>query len=709
MIFPTGNWAAAISPARPNSAGPSPTPIASLGKVRKNSTANVAANASRLSRLNGIANMKNPNTASALYFKSLRRLAAGLAPVALSACSTLPNTPAEFNGQASEPAAEVRLAFSPVRVAMQSGVDALLAGDARRANRDFNLAIARDMKNPALHAANALAYQLRMRGGERDLFDLAETGYLVALEQRHDFQTSALQLAHLYLENKRYQQAQRAAAYALELDRSSIEALHVLASASYSQGDINLALWAMERARHSAPLDKSGIAMTPVIYAAAGLNQEAESFIANNQLELGPQSSERLHKRVAQWKSVHDAIPAAPPANPLVPAIPNAPGSGEAIVESAGQDAQGPLAYAWSDCVQQINAAGQYSVNQTAAPGDETTAMPSLPSPCKGRTLPRMAIIDVVILRTTELSTSSHGINLLDNLAITVQQSSNRSQISSNSADTSISNTLATNVGLGTSAGGAIAYSLNIANVTGQTTEVIARPSLLVLDRQPSQFFSGSNVSIGLTGAVGGSSTLNQVNVGVSLSVTPTFVDADQMLLSVKAARTFFEPITGSSTFSQSLQTSRNMVSAATKVRLDETLVLSGLTDHESIRGVSGVPLLKDIPGLQYLFSKNSAQNFDKTVLILITPRRAQSYGSALDKTTVLPTNESTEPAMLQKTRARAIRELDSKWPTLYHAIRPMKQNERAFAVRTHDICIADWKQISRLKDITQAAIDSLQ
>ncbi len=111
---------------------------------------------------------------------------------------------------------------------MQSGVAALLAGDARRANRDFNLAIARDMKNPALHAANALAYQVRMRGGERDLFDLAETGYLVALEQRHDFHSAALQLSQLYLENNRYQQAQRAAVYALELDESDIEALQLL-------------------------------------------------------------------------------------------------------------------------------------------------------------------------------------------------------------------------------------------------------------------------------------------------------------------------------------------------------------------------------------------------------------------------------------------------------------------------------------------------
>ena len=146
--------------------------------------------------------------------------------------------------------------MNPVRLAMQSGSDALLAGDAKLANHEFNLAIARDLKNPALHVANALAYQIRMRAGERDLFDLAETGYLVALEQQHDYQQAAVQLAHLYLDNKHYAQAQRAAAYALKLESKNVEALHLFASASYSLGDVELSLWALEQARLIAPNDK---------------------------------------------------------------------------------------------------------------------------------------------------------------------------------------------------------------------------------------------------------------------------------------------------------------------------------------------------------------------------------------------------------------------------------------------------------------------
>jgi Tfp pilus assembly protein PilF len=135
---------------------------------------------------------------------------------------------------------------------MQLGMAAINHGNAKLANQEFTLAIKKDLKNPALHAANALAYQMRVRAGDRGLFELAETGYLIALEQQHDFTNAAVQLSHLYLDNKQFVKAQRAAAYAIKIEEKNIEALYLLASASYSLGDIQLALWAIEQARSFA-------------------------------------------------------------------------------------------------------------------------------------------------------------------------------------------------------------------------------------------------------------------------------------------------------------------------------------------------------------------------------------------------------------------------------------------------------------------------
>ena len=602
--------------------------------------------------------------------------------------------------------------MNPVRLALKSGADALLAGDAKLANHEFNLAIARDLKNPALHAANALAYQIRTRAGERDLFDLAETGYLVALEQQHDFQQAAVQLAHLYLENKRYAHAQRAAAYALKLESKNVEALHLLASASYSLGDVELSLWALEQARTIAPNDKYAANMVPAIYGEAGLNEEAEAYINENPSLWSKQGSEQVKRRLAQWKVAY--------ANDQAKTDEAKAGNDDAGEKAnadtpAQNDSQGPLVYAWSDCAQALTAnagtaqasSSDSSDSSAVTRVDETMVLPSLPSPCKAHALPQMAIIDVVILRTNELNASSTGINLLENLAVTIQQSSNKVSTSINNAPSTSLATLTTNIGLGTSAGGAIAYSLNIANVSGQTTEVVSRPSLQVLDRQAAQFFSGSKISIGLTGGVNSSSTLSEINVGLSLSVTPTFIDEQQMLLNVRAAHTFFEPVTGTSSFNQSLQTSRNMVAAATKIRINETLVLSGLTEREVISGSSGVPLLKDIPGVQYLFSKKTVQNFNKTVLILITPRRMVAYGENLDQVQALD-KKDVEPKLMQETRQRALKELGGHWPNLYHAIRHMSRSERAFGVRSKDIELEDWNKPKRVQKILQDAVGSL-
>lgn len=602
--------------------------------------------------------------------------------------------------------------MNPVRSALKSGAVALLAGDAKLANHEFNLAIARDLKNPALHAANALAYQIRTRAGERDLFDLAETGYLVALEQQHDYQQAAVQLAHLYLENKRYAQAQRAAAYALKLESKNVEALHLLASASYSLGDVELSLWALEQARTIAPNDKYGANMVPAIYGEAGLNKEAEAYINENPRLWSKQGGEQVKRRLEQWKVAY--------ANDQAKIDEAKTGNDEAGEKAnadapAQSDSQGPLVYAWSDCTQALTpnagaaqaSSSDSSDSSTATRVDETMVLPSLPSPCKAHALPQMAIIDVVILRTNELNASSTGINLLENLAVTIQQSSNKVSTSIDNAPSTSVATLTTNIGLGTTAGGAIAYSLNIANVSGQTTEVVSRPSLQVLDRQAAQFFSGSKISIGLTGGVNSSSTLSEVNVGLSLSVTPTFIDEQQMLLNVRAAHTFFEPVTGTSTFNQSLQTSRNMVAAATKIRINETLVLSGLTEREVISGSSGVPLLKDIPGVQYLFSKRTVQNFNKTVLILITPRRMVAYGENLDQVQALD-KKDVEPKLMQETRQRALKELGGQWPNLFHAIRHMARSERAFGVRAKDIELEDWNKPKRVQKILQDAVGSL-
>jgi Tfp pilus assembly protein PilF len=647
----------------------------------------------------------------------------------LSGCNSLQN-----NTKITDNPSIKKSVMTPSRQALLHGMKAIDDGNPKLANYELTLAIKNDLKNPYLHAANALAFHIRSRAGEQGMFELAETGYLVAIEQKHDFENAAVQLAHLYIENKNYDKAQRAAVYATKLQANNIEALHLLASASYSLGDSELALWSIEQARSYAPNDKRSALMVPAIYSAAGLSEEANLFLKNNSKTFSATDSDKIKSRIDQWKvaytlaSVENKEVGNSSTTNVVPLIaqdsdkkdPTESGQkseSSQPTETSKPEDQGPLSYSWADCTQQLVAGtgdskegGGLADSQItgAVKVDETFAMKGLPSPCKGREMPKIAIIDVVILRTNEISTSNTGINLLENLGVTIQQSSNKVSTTTDSDPRTQTTTVTRNIGLGTTAAGAISYSLNIANVSGQTTEVVSRPSLQVLDRQPSQFFSGSSITIGLTGGVGSSNTLNEVNVGLSMSVTPTFIDDNQLLLNVKAVHTFFEPVTATSSFSQSLQTSRNMVVSATKINLNETLVLSGLTEKESFTGTSGVPILKDIPGLQYFFSRKVVQSFNKTVLILITPRRMVSYGETLEKVNELKKTSNKEPKILQDTRAQALKELGGRWPNLFHTFKNMSRSERSFAARTNDIDVEDWSKPNRLHKFLQDAANAL-
>lgn len=225
-----------------------------------------------------------------------------------------------------------------------------------------------------------------------------------------------------------------------------------------------------------------------------------------------------------------------------------------------------------------------------------------------------------------QATSTSHGINLLNGLSYVLNQSRAVTDVlatvaGATAAPQTRTTTITRTRGAGLPASG-IQYSLNIANASDSRNEVLARPSLVALDRRPSTFFSGKNLTLGIAGQAGGSSAFADKPIGVSLSVTPTFIDADTMLVAVRAARSFIEEVDFSVAFPQSLQASRNSVSANVVLKFGQTLILSGLTEQEVERAVSGVPVLQEIPVLQYFFRAKTSQRFTRSVLVVLTPRR---------------------------------------------------------------------------------------
>lgn len=179
--------------------------------------------------------------------------------------------------------------------------------------------------------------------------------------------------------------------------------------------------------------------------------------------------------------------------------------------------------------------------------------------------------------------------------------------------------------------GGMLTYNLNIANSLYEKNEVVARPTLAAIDRLPSVFFSGSNYSVQVGNSTVGYS-LDDKQVGISLSVTPTFVNDESLLLSIRAARSFMEPTVLHELNPIKLTQTRNTVSANALLNYGETFILNGLVEREKDVEQSGTPLMQDIPILQFFFKESIKVDYNRQVLTLVTVRRLINNDEALAK-----------------------------------------------------------------------------
>jgi general secretion pathway protein D len=153
---------------------------------------------------------------------------------------------------------------------------------------------------------------------------------------------------------------------------------------------------------------------------------------------------------------------------------------------------------------------------------------------------------------------------------------------------------------------------------------ILQRPRVQTSHAVPGFFFSGSTVPYvtGFTdfGNIGGGfstrSQVQQVEVGVRLEVVPYITPDGLVVLEI------FQDISQLGEFVRidnndvPTTTSRN-AAATLSVRDGETIILGGYIEDNRSSSKSGVPILKDIPGLGALFRSKSRRN-SRTELILL-------------------------------------------------------------------------------------------
>lgn len=563
-----------------------------------------------------------------------------------------------------------------------SGIAAFQSKNYVLANTHFQKALKFEPTNPFLHKLNAMMHHARATSGSHDQYDLARVGYTLArLYDPGDSDTS-YRLGLLHFEKGEMLLAQEQFGQSVMLGCEDPNCLIGLAAASYYLSELDSAYAAIAKAKKAYPNNERVMQAYGMIHAAFGAFDKARE--TNDELRnLSPYRARHLGYRIDDWEKLYKkgsfnqeqrlqflraqnvdifGIPNGglfgdedSTKNPL---ITQSADSEEGSVSSSAISAEGdstssavgdnqqsgvtpkPSSTVIQDQIKSTETGhtnvplkdankpegSTSSVNHKASQRATETKQES--DPKQSVELPRMAVVDVTIIQTTEEYATNKGVNLLNGLILNFGgpqlQNFKTPGGSFNGQQQTTADAITLKLGAG---GNGINYALNIFSDALDRNEVMARPTLIVRDNETANFTSGNNLHIALGGTSTGPGSVSVIPLTLTLTITPIFLSDNIIDLSVKAERSTLtaalSPVNDTLISTSFAQTSTISTSANLALRLGETMVLSGMTEQSTSLSDDKTPFLGDIPGLQYLFRSQRKNAAKTSVLILITPRSA--------------------------------------------------------------------------------------
>ncbi|HXG50141.1 MAG TPA: type IV pilus secretin PilQ [candidate division Zixibacteria bacterium] len=190
---------------------------------------------------------------------------------------------------------------------------------------------------------------------------------------------------------------------------------------------------------------------------------------------------------------------------------------------------------------------------------------------------------------------------------------------------------------------------------------IISRPSVVTLNNVPSTIKSerilrialpsSTNIASGTGAAAGTAVATEKIPVGINLTVVPQ-VSSDGFVLmniKVKSSSVASSPtVSGGTAGVIPFDELNREAEANVLVRDGETIVIGGILKDTDASSESGIPYLKDIPVLGWLFKNWRIQKDFEELVVFITPRIA-SAGSEN-----LPTAEELWREQMKKTEGAA-------------------------------------------------------
>jgi len=159
---------------------------------------------------------------------------------------------------------------------------------------------------------------------------------------------------------------------------------------------------------------------------------------------------------------------------------------------------------------------------------------------------------------------------------------------------------------------------------------ILSSPSITTLDNQTAYTENGERVPYVATSSTGGTVTqeVRFEDAVLRLEVTPHVIDGKNLKMKIKVKK---DEVDTTRTVQGNPYIIKKQTESTLIVQDGETIVISGLTKQTILGSNSGIPGVKDIPGLGWLFSTDSTSNQFQEVLVFITPHilKTQVAGGA--------------------------------------------------------------------------------
>lgn len=449
----------------------------------------------------------------------------------------------------------------------QQGSKALQQGDTRQAIQLFAEAAARQPRDATAQTLLAFAYHLQ---GQQDpaALDMALAGYDIAINAESG-QYLPLALAGLAsYQQARYQNALDYFSRALLLRPNDAPLLHGLAAAAYMTGDSSLACIASDTALRITTQASAELLQLAIYANAANRNNSSAEHWLQQLQQHYPQLYEQTRNRMQQ------------------------------LIQTSAIDNRQPQWLDTAGTAQNQPPVDSNTLNATAVVDNKQISL------------------DVAIVLSQNTQREHTGINLMDGLNLQYGYARDTTHTVTRTLGEPISKSFQRVITKSISIP-QLNYNMNLFNRNGQFYSVVARPQLTAFQGEQSEFFVGRTINVSVGGINLGS--LDQIDVGIELRVTPIEITPERTLVRVEASRSFLTSDIPSS-FKENLTTFRQRVAATAEIRFGETLLLSGLNETVSDHTYSKTPILGSIPILKTFFHEKNGTERQDSVMVLVTP-----------------------------------------------------------------------------------------